>query len=147
MRDAKTDARTHWTRVLERMAGKAEPDDLSRTILDSFNEIGLDELQSVELDDGRTFFVPRELAAKLSTRERKPLPEPEVIDVSLEIEEDAAALEPDEATPLVTASEDASVSELARDDLFDLIREEVAPVYQEIRKEWRELLYQIVGKV
>ena len=154
MRDSKAPARSHWTRVLDRMAGvdvlnredEPEPEEIQR-LFDSLNQFEVTELEPVQLEDGRTFFLPDELAEKLSTRERTTLPETEELIESLEVEDESEALKPDEETNLVTASEDTGVSDIARDDLFDLLREEFVPVYKEIRKEWRELLYQIVGKV
>lgn len=145
MRDAKTGAQEYWRKVLDRMAGIDVPtgpdgkDAFSREVLASFDHIEIGELEPIELDDGRLFYVPHELAELHSFTEREPTEAPER-------KESEAPLEVEVAEAL-KQSENASAFNISRDDLVQLIKEEVAPVYAEMREEQRELLYHALGVV
>jgi hypothetical protein len=143
MRDAKAGAREHWRKVLDRMAGIDAPtrpdgkDAFSREVLASFDHIDIDELEPIKLSDGRDFYVPRELAELHSGREPIGAPVEKESEAPLEVE----------VAEALKQSEDASASDLSRDDIFQLIKEVVAPVYEEMREEQRELLYHALGVV
>ena len=112
----------YWNRVLARMAGVPMDDrtPLERAVAESFADIALDELEPVELSDGRTYFVPAELARR-----------DEILELSeTEIEEPGEMPDPVERE---------APKPLSREAMVDLFKTEVAPVYSDVRNEWGEI--------
>lgn len=137
MRSAGHGARQHWVRVIERMAGcTPTPEGEPNPIIEAFRSINLDELERIELSDGRDYYVPLEVIQRMQEVR------PEIVtECVMRSEENCEGVTP-AATHCATG-----VANLERADLFDLIREELAPAYQLMRKEWRELLFNALGRI
>jgi hypothetical protein len=137
MRDAKNGARDHWARVLARIAGHVPtPDADTNPIIEAFRSIDLDELEKIELSDGRAYYVPLEVFERITAVVPDLSPE-SVMPLETECVSETPAPTP----------ETAGAVHLERADLVQLLREEVAPTYKLMREEWREILFSALGRI
>ena len=138
----------YWNRVLARMAGVPMEDrsPLEKAVGESFANVALDELEPIELADGRVYYLPSELADRLRGEGVEEMYDDS--DSEMELQDEGETLESDGSSETLPNEPDVSGGrDLTREDITELMREQFPMLYEDARTERQAILETFRGEI